>query len=227
MSLWERISRIELGGQANGSRSRVYWIAGGTVALLLLILIPLATLGGGTDGVLTARAESREFVATVVERGPLKAAMTTTYSAPRMRRGAGAMIIELVPEGTYVEPGDLVVRFDDSTLQERLRQEQNQLARAEAEFEMRKAQQESNMASLQAALEQAEHRHEQARLNLLRMEFESEVRKRQEELSFQKSELSLERARENIENQRRQNQAQNQQFQISSEPSSAMGTVAG
>lgn len=214
MSLWERITRIELGGASDGSKRKYYWIAGGAGILLLLLLIPLAILGGGTEDVLAARAETREFVARVVERGPLKAAMTTAYSAPRMRRGGGPQIIELVPEGTYVEPGDLVVRFDDTQLQERLRQEENQLARSEAEFEMRKASQESDMASLQAQLEQAEYSHEQARLNLQRMEFESEVRKRQEQLSFEKSQLSLERARENIENRRRQNEAQLQQLQL-------------
>ncbi|MFO7768988.1 MAG: HlyD family secretion protein [bacterium] len=214
MSLWQRISRIELGGRTDGSDRRAYWIAGGAAALLLLVLVPLVTLGGGTEAVLAVRAESREFVAAVVERGPLKAAVTTTYNAPRMRRGGGPQIVELVPEGAYVEPGDLVVRFDDSDLQERLRQEENQLARSQAEYDMTKARQESQMASLQAQLEQTEHSHEQARLNLQRMEFESEVRRRQEELSFEKSVLALERARENIENTKRQNEARLQQLQV-------------
>jgi len=86
----------------------------------------------------------------------------------------------------------------------------------EVEAELRKtiAQQESQMASLQASLEQAQHSHEQAELSLQKLQFESVVRQEQERYNFLKSELSLQRAQEAIDTQVRLNGASLQQLQL-------------
>jgi HlyD family secretion protein len=192
------------------------WITVGVLTVLLVVVGTATLLGAGSRAgdVMTIAAVSRPFVAMTVERGILKAADTVTYTAPRMRfsggRGGqgggmatGAQIIEMVPEGTLVETGDLIVKFDSSALQDALQEAEGDLEDAKAQLRKTLAQQDSRMAGLVASLEMTQFSFEKAKLNLQRMEFEAEVRRRQEELSFKKSELSLIRAQEAIDTQKR------------------------
>jgi len=207
MKWWEKIGKLELDNRVD--RRRVLRIAGALV-MAVVILGGGATLliGGGSSGeVMAASAEVGPFVARVVERGVLTAHRTIRFSAPSMRRGGNAQILEMVEEGTIVQPGDLIVRFDSSTLEEQIAQREVTVARSEAQLRRTLAQQESQMASLEAAYQQAQHSHQQAVLNQARMEFESAIRKRQEEISFQKSEMSLQRAKEAIDTQRAVNES--------------------
>ena len=127
---------------------------GGGLVLLILVLVSvrLFGMGGGTGTLMTAVAESRPFISMVVEKGILRAANTYTYSAPRLRRGGGQVILELAAEGTVVQPGDLIVRFDSSSLEESIANQKNDVAEIDAEQRKTIAQQESQMASLQASI---------------------------------------------------------------------------
>jgi RND family efflux transporter MFP subunit len=157
---------------------------------------------------MSASAEVGPFVARVVERGVLTAHRTITFNAPSMRRGGSSVqILEMVAEGTIVEPGDLIVRFDSAALEEQIQQREVSVARSEAQLRRTLAQQESQMASLEASYQQAQHSYQQAVLNQARLEFESEIQKRQEEISFQKSEMSLQRAKEAIDTQKAVNES--------------------
>jgi multidrug efflux pump subunit AcrA (membrane-fusion protein) len=157
---------------------------------------------------MTAEAVTKEFVSIVVEKGELKAARTATFSAPRLRRGGGQLILALAPEGEVIEAGDLVVQFDEASLLELVDNQQNDVAEAEAEMTKLIAEQESQMASLQASLENQQHSFAQAELRMRAMEFESEIAQIQEEYNFKKSQLALERAQEQVNTQVLRNQAQ-------------------
>lgn len=200
----------------DGFRSKRKLFMGGGLVLLILVLVSVRLLGmgGGTGALMTAVAESRPFVALVVEKGTLRAAETYTYHAPRLRRGGGQVILELAAEGTVVQPGDLIVRFDSSSLEESIANQRNDVAEIDAELRKTIAQQESQMAGLQASYEQVQHSHEQAQLRMETLQFESVIQQEQERYNFLKSELSLERSKETIDTQVRLNKSALQRLQI-------------
>jgi len=209
MTFGERIrSLLGENGAAHGRRRKLY--VGGTAGVLLVVVILVTGVFRSravSDEVMSVAAEYRPLVGMVVERGSLRAANTVTYNSPRMRRGGSQTILELAPEGEVVEPGDLVVRFDSAALEEQIRRQENELEEAEMDLRRTIAQQESQMASLQASYEMAQHSHEQAELRQRALTFESEIRQQQERYNFLKSELSLQRAWEAIDTQQRVNEA--------------------
>lgn len=74
----------------------------------------------------SAVVRTAAFVDTIVESGTLNASRLMLYSAPA---GAGqSKILELIPEGTDVRSGDVLVRFDDATLQQTLLQQEAAVA---------------------------------------------------------------------------------------------------
>ncbi|QDV12459.1 Macrolide export protein MacA [Rosistilla oblonga] len=75
---------------------------------------------------LTTTATMEPFVHTVLERGEVESSSNIEVRCEVNRRSgsAGTNIIEIVPEGTWVEAGDFLVRLDDSALQTQLIQQQ-------------------------------------------------------------------------------------------------------
>lgn len=67
----------------------------------------------------TAVAERGEFEVSILRSGEVKARRSVTVSAPTV--GEKLVITRLIPEGTFVEEGDLLVEFDTTELLERLR----------------------------------------------------------------------------------------------------------
>lgn len=113
-----------------GLRRRVVVRAG--AALLLTALISAGGWGLwrslGTppaDDYLTCRVIQGEFNFDITERGELESSASLEIRCEvESKDSNGTKIIEIVPEGTIVQAGDLLVRFDDSGLRkERAQQE--------------------------------------------------------------------------------------------------------
>ncbi|MFC1628672.1 efflux RND transporter periplasmic adaptor subunit [Gemmatimonadota bacterium] len=184
---------------------------------LIIVIVAAATLFGSSGkagDVMSTEVQVREFVSIVVEKGALKAARTATFNAPRLRYGGGQTILALAPEGEVIEAGDLIVQFDQVSLLEQVENKRREVEEVEAQLTKTLAQQESQMASLEAALEQTQHSHEQASLRMRAMQFESDYRRIQEEYTLKKSTLSLERAEEAITTRKLQNQTALQRTQV-------------
>ncbi|MGB7348180.1 MAG: HlyD family efflux transporter periplasmic adaptor subunit [Pirellulaceae bacterium] len=75
---------------------------------------------------LTVEAARGPFIHSVLERGEIQSSSNIEVrSEVRGRTSASAVnILEIVPEGTWVEEGDFLVRLDDSQLQNQLIQQQ-------------------------------------------------------------------------------------------------------
>jgi len=214
VNVFQRIMAGNLSGEGkNGARKKIAVISG--LSLIVVIAVTVALLGPSSSvgDVMAAEAEVREFVSVVVEKGELKAARTATFSAPRLRRGGGQLILALAPEGEVIEAGDLVVQFDEASLLELVANQRRDVEEVESELTKTIAEQESQMASLQASLENQQHSFAQAELRMQAMEFESEIAQIQEEFNYKKAELALERAQEQITTQVLRNEAQLQQRQ--------------
>ena len=85
----------------------------------------------------TAVVERGEFKISIVRSGEVKARRSVTVSAPTV--GEKLLITHLIPEGTFVKKGDVLVEFDTTELLERLRSAERELVAARAELELTQA----------------------------------------------------------------------------------------
>lgn len=97
------------------------------VAVCLTGIVGMKYLGPGSDPVplLLCQAERGPFVHQVTVKGELESSANVDVACEvRSRSSTWIRILEVVPEGTRVEPGDFLVRLDSSLLeQERTRQQ--------------------------------------------------------------------------------------------------------
>ncbi len=77
------------------------------------------------SGPLTYRVERSDFVHDITERGNIESASNVEIRCEVQSRGSqGTMILEVVPEGTYVQTGDQLCRLDSSSLENEQTQQQ-------------------------------------------------------------------------------------------------------
>jgi HlyD family secretion protein len=149
------------------------------------------------DG-LVAAALKGPFEVSIVESGTLSALRSVTYSSSIP--GSQAKILEIVPEGTQVEVGDVLVRFDAAPFAEELETSRAQLAQAEAELV--KAREERKLLQI-ASTEELTESKDKLRLSELELqsvmegkgklaEAESAAQLAQAERELQKAESSFE-----------------------------------
>ena len=81
----------------------------------------------------TAIAKRETFTETLVETGNVSAARLMVYSSTVP--GAQAKIVELIPEGSSVKPGDVLVRFETAGFEQNLAREEAAMRQAEAEVQ--------------------------------------------------------------------------------------------
>ena len=79
-----------------------------------------------------------QFVDTLEIRGEIRPLKSVVLSSP-MQSGE-LQILKLAKSGTMVKPGDLVVRFDPSTLERTIQEKQSEVKQADAEIEQAQAQ---------------------------------------------------------------------------------------
>lgn len=140
-----------------------------STALAAVLLGAAAFVKPGTgQAPAEAVAARAPFVESLIESGTIAAARMALYGAPL--GSLPATIVELVPEGTAVEAGDLLVRLDTTPLAQLLARERAALRHAEADVQAdRDARQlEARQEHLQlleagAALAEAEREVERAR----------------------------------------------------------------
>jgi len=108
----------------------------------LLIVTACLAVGGGVaysyrnDGsvqVITRRPTVGEFVNDIVERGDIESSSNTELRC-EIASAEGIRILEIIPEGTTVKEGDVVVQLDDSTLRKELNAQRIALNTVEASY---------------------------------------------------------------------------------------------
>jgi len=117
------------------------WVLKGPLVVLgmMILGIPVVwsflpkTLWQGTqEKPLTTTVMRGEFINQVTERGDVESASNVEIRCEVETQGSGAMIIRIVPEGTYVQPGDFLVELDSSSLRDQLVQQQIKVANEKA-----------------------------------------------------------------------------------------------
>lgn len=134
--------------------SRGKWIAGGAVAIVI-ILVGVFALGGGEDGAVEYRfgvVDRGEVVSTISTSGTLGAVVTVDVGTQ-----VSGQVAELHADfNTEVKESQLIARIDPQTFEARLRQAEADLAIAKANVSMQmaaKVRAEADLASAQANLE--------------------------------------------------------------------------
>lgn len=123
------IARLRSHGGLESRSKHAAWMI-----VVLGIVVAVATMGHRrtSDAWPSAVVREAPLVETIVERGTLSAARMTLYG---VAVGSGpSKIIEIVPEGIQVTAGDVLVRFDTSTLQHTLAKELAALRQAQADL---------------------------------------------------------------------------------------------
>jgi RND family efflux transporter MFP subunit len=121
----------------------------------------------------TAEVKRGEFVDYIQIRGEIKALHSVQLTAPSV--GGDLQIVKLVPTGTLVKKGDIVVEFDTGNLQRTLEQKQSELKSAEAEIDRSRA--ETRLSKEQQATDVLQGRYDvdRARLDSSQQEILSEI----------------------------------------------------
>ncbi|MFG0294995.1 MAG: efflux RND transporter periplasmic adaptor subunit, partial [Maioricimonas sp. JB045] len=138
---------------------------GQSAPIVVVLLILVAVVGlflfkpaedenvlAGTQA-LTAIVEQGPFHHEIVERGEVESPNAVEIRCEvKSRSSGGTTILEIVPEGSYVEKGDFLARLDDSALQTELLQQQIVCNNSEAQV----IQSRSELEAAKLALEEYE-----------------------------------------------------------------------
>ena len=106
--------------------------AAASVFMLSALGAVLFVPGSSKPAAATSVAREGSLAETLMEPGTISSARLLLYGSSIA--GAQVKIAELVPEGRAVVPGDLLVRFDDTTFQQNLAREEAALRQAESEL---------------------------------------------------------------------------------------------
>lgn len=140
-------------------------------AMAAIVLAAMAVGGifvtvgrGSAPDLPTAEVTRGEFTDLLEIRGEIRPLKSVVLTSP-MDSGE-LQIIKLAKSGTMVQPGDVVVQFDGSTLQRTVQEKQSELRQAEAEIEQQRAQSRLIEEQNQTELMRAQYDLERAQLDV-------------------------------------------------------------
>jgi multidrug efflux pump subunit AcrA (membrane-fusion protein) len=168
------------------------------VLILVIIIFILFSQGSSLNAdIPTYTIKKDVFLLSILESGEIKAKNSISITAPRVR--GSLKIVELVPEGNYVKPGEIVARFDPTEALSKLRDAEAQLEIAKSNKDKLVANHQSQMAQMESDLKSAELSFELSKLNMEQMKFEAEAKRRETELQHKKNELTFEKSKQSLE----------------------------
>lgn len=145
----------------------------------------------------TVRALRGDVVAGIVEPGTLQAARSVTLASEI--RSNRAKIVSLLPDGTWLEPGDVVLRFDPTPFEEERLKALADVRDAEAATVRAEQERKLQIAKAEEALESSRHAVHLARLNLEAYEKGTgALNVREAEVRAAEAESALSRARNDL-----------------------------
>ena len=87
--------------------------------------LPWGTATTRSDQIITYRVDRAPFLYQVTEQGEMQSSSNVEVRCEvQGRNSAGTAILQLVPEGTYVQPGEIIAVLDKSSLESELNQQQ-------------------------------------------------------------------------------------------------------
>ncbi len=140
------------------------------------------------------RLKNEDLVFAVSGNGVLRAEKALSISPPALRNHRRFKIVHMIPEGTDVGKGDVLLRFDPTEIHKKLREEMANLQKSQEEYAKTKSSLELKTKDLNLQLEEAQANKEKAgnKLHQAR-EFQSilEVRKAEHEAVLSRKRVEL------------------------------------
>lgn len=167
-----------------------------------LVFVGCGTSGGGFP---TAVVQREPFDVTLTIQGELKAVRKVIVSAPQL--GGPAKVTWVADEGSRVEAGDELLRFDGTELTRRLEEAQNQLEVAQTKIEQKQAQLAVSIAEQQDAITKAELSLQRAEMRITDSESVPRVDRESAKIDVRESNLSLDQARRKLRSTRLEGEA--------------------
>lgn len=166
------------------------------IAVILLagsgVLLGAVRLSRRAPTVPTIEVKRGEFLDSLQFRGEVKALKSVTISAPA--EAGDLEIVKIVPEGTAVKPGDVVVEFDKTKTEQDLAQDRSGLKSAEAEIGQAKAQARLDEEQDKTAVLKARYDVEAAKLEASKQEIVSKIEGAEARLKLADSQQALREA---------------------------------
>jgi multidrug resistance efflux pump len=149
----------------------------------------------------------------LVETGEIGAVNSTIVSAP-MIWSLDLQVIDMVPEGTQVDSGTVLVQFDRSALLTKLATTQTELDGHRADFRRMQTEQQARLHEMQRNVEMAEYALKLAQVQLEQLQYESASRRENGKLEVLKAEIALKEAKTKLEAQAIINDAEQKKQQL-------------
>jgi hypothetical protein len=169
-------------------------------AILVIVAIFLIVSGGGGEPLPTTEVKRGPFLVSIKASGDLRAANSFTLTTPRLAWGQ-MQINFLLPEGTTVKKGDVIVRFATSTIDKTIQDKESELNILRLELAKFRADNVVRISDLEGNLKTMELTYEQAKLQVERMKFEAEVQRKETEINLEKNRIAYEQAKQKITSQ--------------------------
>lgn len=141
------------------------------------------------------------FKVELIETGEVQAVNYQTVTAP-MEWRMDMQIISMVPEGTFVKPGDFLVRFNTSTIEQNLETSNDNYNQLIADLKRLDTEQSSRMSQYENDLKKEQYSLEAAKMQLELLKFESRNRQEDARLSMEKAKINLDDIQKKIEAQK-------------------------
>jgi HlyD family secretion protein len=175
-------------------------ITGFVVLLILIIIVLTFSLSSSVSGIPIYKVKKDNFLVSITVSGEIRAKNSISIVTPRVK--GSIKIVYLVPEGTYVNAGDTVVKFDPTEAIGTLKDAEAKLEIALSDKAKLIADQRSQLTSSESQLKEAELTFELSKLNLEQMKFEAQIKQREAKLNHEKNELSLKSAKQELESKK-------------------------
>jgi HlyD family secretion protein len=163
------------------------------IAVAIVALAGVASMvrarGGSLPNVPMAEVIAGEFVDTLEIRGDIRPLKSLVLTSPL--QSGELQIVTLAKNGTMVQPGDVLVQFDGSTLQRTVQEKQSELKQAEAEIEQAQAQARLISEQNETALMRARYDVERAKLDVQKGDMVSRIEQEQAALALADAEQRL------------------------------------
>lgn len=168
--------------------------------IFLLVLLFVAFSASNKESIASADVHRGEFLISIKSSGEIRAANSLTLTTPRLRYGQ-LQIIYLVPEGTTVKKGDVIVRFATTDVDKIIADKESELSINKSDLDKFKADKALRLSELDGELRNAGLSYEQGKLQVEKMKFEAEVQRKEAEINLERNRIADEQAKRKVESQ--------------------------
>jgi RND family efflux transporter MFP subunit len=164
---------------------------------VLAITAFIVSTAPDSSAIATSDVKRGEFAVSITVSGEIRAMNSFTLVTPRTRYG-NLQVVYLIPEGTIVKAGDVVVRFATTEVDKGITDKENDLAIQKGDFAKLEADQSLQMSDLEGQLKNAELGLEQSKLQVEKMKFEADVIRKDAEINLQRAQITFDQAQRKI-----------------------------